>query len=112
LRPAGYGRWGEIANGCFVDLQFAESGFGWLTGRYGKTRASRMGRFWTIRKQKIARFEWLLCGFMVPEFSKAMNSVYRKNKDHDRIFETGDFLPVSKMVGLYQQKKCAYMFNS
>jgi hypothetical protein len=26
------GRMGEVANGCFVPLYFAESGFGWLSG--------------------------------------------------------------------------------
>jgi hypothetical protein len=27
-RGTGFGRLGEVANGCFVALQFAESGFG------------------------------------------------------------------------------------
>jgi hypothetical protein len=70
------------------------------------------GRFRTIRKQKFARYEWLLCGFAVSEFSKAMNSEYRKNKDHDRFFETGDFLSVSKNGRPVSAKnKCACVFK-
>jgi len=39
-------------------------------------------------------------------------SEYRKNKDYDRFFETGDFLPVSKNGRSATAKnKCACVFK-